>query len=131
MPDPVEMPAPVRTMMRCASRSIAAIASTSDTAPSDIERSVASGASGGGRAARRRPVGWGTGRISMWCAWSGAGLRGVLECFAVAFVRPARALVAHRRVEPHRVEHTLDVVGVVTLFEQRERDATRVATSGL
>src|SRR5262245_1261144 len=78
---------------------------------------------GAGRAARRRPAGW----------WdrprSGRGSlqsRGVLERVAVTFVGPARALVAHGGMEAHRVQDALDVIGVVSLFEQSERGTARV-----
>src|ERR1700737_2244553 len=44
----------------------------------------------------------------------------VVERLAVPLVRPLRALVAQRGVEPNGVQRPFDVVGVVTLFEQRE-----------
>ena len=52
----------------------------------------------------------------------------MLERFAVALVCPLRALVAQRRVEADRVKGALDVIGIVALLEQRERDASRTAT---
>src|SRR4051812_45029419 len=51
----------------------------------------------------------------------------VVERFAVALMGPGGALVAQRRVETHRVEDALDVVGVVALLEQRERDTAGAA----
>ena len=47
----------------------------------------------------------------------------VVERLAVTLVGPLRALVAERGVEADRVQRPLDVVGVVALLEQRERDA--------
>ena len=52
----------------------------------------------------------------------------VVERLAVTLVRPLRALVAQRGVEADRVQRALDVVGVVTLLEQRERDPPGPAT---
>ena len=50
-----------------------------------------------------------------------------VERVAVALVGPVRGLVAQRGVEADRVQHPLDVVGVVALLEQRERDAPGAA----
>ena len=48
----------------------------------------------------------------------------------MAVVRPAGAVVTDRRVEPHRVQHALDVVGIVALLEQCEGGAPGVAARG-
>ena len=53
--------------------------------------------------------------------------RDVIERVAVTLVGPLRALVTQRGVEPDRVQRPLDVVGVVALLEQRERDAPGAA----
>ncbi len=45
-------------------------------------------------------------------------------------VRPAGAVVTDRGVEPHRVQHALDMVGIVALLEQREGGAPGVAARG-
>jgi site-specific DNA recombinase len=49
----------------------------------------------------------------------------VVQRLTVALVRPLRALVAQRRVEPDCVQRAFDVVGVVTLLQQREGHAPR------
>ena len=48
----------------------------------------------------------------------------------MALVCPAGGVVADRRVETRREEHPLDMVGVVTLLQERERHLPRPATGG-
>src|SRR3954466_10010677 len=52
----------------------------------------------------------------------------VVERLAVAPVCPLRALVAQRGMEADGVQRPLDVVGMVALLEQGERDPTSAST---
>src|SRR4051812_46304763 len=105
MPEAVEMPAPVRTTMRCALRTSSAIVATSDTFATlaKSERRVpgedaplVDGRWGG------VPAGSARGHLQ----------RGrVVERIAMTVVRPAGAVVTDRGMEPHRVQDAFDVVG--------------------
>lgn len=48
----------------------------------------------------------------------------------VALVAPLRCITTDRRMKPDAVETTLDATEVITLFEEREREAPRPTTLG-
>src|SRR6516165_2889650 len=54
----------------------------------------------------------------------------VVQGVAVTLVRPLRALVAQRGMEADGMQRAFDVIGIVALFQQRERDTAR-APAGL
>src|SRR5262249_50010551 len=131
MPDSVEIPAPVSTTICRAPRSRSARRSRGSTSamaqryararatrPGDRGRAARPRARVGGEAAPRDLVTGGSRRDSL----------RVVEGLAVTLVGPLRALLTERGVEADRVQRALDVVGVVALFEQGERDPAGTPT---